>query len=668
MRKTLSILLALILVISCAVPAFAGTDESTQVKSAITYLKGLFPELNQYPDFDYSFWKDEETNKQMLNLNWNEYETNKTVSVSIDDKLVIHSMYLFENTEGRKGLGDLTKDEGIKTAQAFLNKIFKNQGLVFEYSSLSIYPEENSYSFRAVKNGIPVENSDFSVSVDKFTGKVTAFSGYSIDEITDSSFASNSGLISKDTAKGVYKEKLAPALYSFTNLDYETGDVNRFFAYAENNWFGKHQYIDAKTGEIAENYIDDVYYGYGMNEAEKATEDAEEVIMSDAEVAAIESAEGSISPAEADAAVKSKVSYSFGQRTAVFYEYDQFSDVYTWNISYKNGYASVNAFTKELLQFDSYPFKYNSNKTVSTEKAKQTAESFLKSVSPEKFEQTVLLENKSANGQFVYARLINGVPSADEQLEVTIDENTGKVRNYDVTWYAGDLPEKGSLKTGEDAFNALEADAGFGLKYVKTAKDSYTPVYDFVTSPVYLLDAATLKKLDYSGEPYFDNTEIAYNDISGKWYEGIVEKLYENGYYLPEKTDKFEGNEKITQANFLAYIFSRDVYVNDVDDLYDYAISEGVIKKNEKAPDVIVTRQGAAKILVRCLGLEQAALHTEIYKNLFTDKVQSGYEGYVALAGALKIMNGDSKNRFNGMNTLSNAQAAAAILNMLLLK
>jgi hypothetical protein len=106
----------------------------------------------------------------------------------------------------------------------------------------------------------------------------------------------------------------------------------------------------------------------------------------------------------------------------------------------------------------------------------------------------------------------------------------------------------------------------------------------------------------------------------------------------------------------------------DDDEFYKMMISDKILKENEKAPTAALTRQDAAKFVVRFLGQGKAAEHPEIFVSPFKDKVADAYKGYAAICYGLKVMQGDKNGRFNGTNSVTNAEAAVIIYNALQVK
>ena len=134
------------------------------------------------------------------------------------------------------------------------------------------------------------------------------------------------------------------------------------------------------------------------------------------------------------------------------------------------------------------------------------------------------------------------------------------------------------------------------------------------------------------------------------------------------KSDHFKPDNTITQIDFFRYLFVPEMRYYDDEGLYDMLENRGIVKGEEKAPESKLTRQDAAKFLIRYLGLGLAGERPEIYVSKFGDKVEDQYRGYASLCYGLGIMRGDEKGRFNGTKTMTNAEAASVIYNTMKVK
>ena len=200
--------------------------------------------------------------------------------------------------------------------------------------------------------------------------------------------------------------------------------------------------------------------------------------------------------------------------------------------------------------------------------------------------------------------------------------------------------------------------------YTRTAADTMTLVYGFMSFPEFSVDPVTGTLLGFDGEPFRDRRGVqGYDDIAGKWYENTVMLLLDSGYYIEGRS--FDGNAHITQEEFLRYLHSPMQSFFSQDDFYDMLIQNRIITREEIAPDSILARQDAAKYAIRFLGLGKAAQDGSIFRNPFRDRITEDYLGYAALVRSLGIMQGDSRGNFNGEHSMTRAQAAVVILNSL---
>ena len=96
-------------------------------------------------------------------------------------------------------------------------------------------------------------------------------------------------------------------------------------------------------------------------------------------------------------------------------------------------------------------------------------------------------------------------------------------------------------------------------------------------------------------------------------------------------------------------------------------VSRGVIDKDEKLQSRIISHQEAVKYLIRALGYEKLAVHTEIFKLNLADaeKVTEKFYGYVAIGDALDIIVKDAQNRFLPSSNTTRDQALKMIFNYL---
>jgi hypothetical protein len=337
----------------------------------------------------------------------------------------------------------------------------------------------------------------------------------------------------------------------------------------------------------------------------------------------------------------------------------------------------VNAKTGELMSF----YYYNNDNSKSTSgiteaQAKEKAEAYIMKTAPEKFGQSRFYEDpgvriyyplKTADVtdySFNYHRQVNGIDFIGNGFTVIVNKATGRITQYDCTWYDSvEFPPIDKVITGEQTFKVINAAGKMDLMYKKVKEGETALVYDFTTPVNFLVDPVTGAKLGWDGKPYKETALPEYTDVKGHWAEAKILKLLENGYYL--QGEKFNPNQKITQMSFLRYLYSPIQMYYDDEEFYKLMVSDKILKENEKTPTAVLTRQDAAKFVTRFLGQGKAAEHPEIFVNPFKDKVSDAYKGYAAICYGLKVMQGDKNGKFNGTNSVTNAEAAVIIYNAL---
>ena len=684
MKKIIGMILAFSLVLASSVPAFAAEVNSSGLEKAIDQVKKVVTIPSDFKDFQYSSSQYEENGKMtsVWYMNWNKTDYSGGISATVENNgyLINYNKYVNQPNEG---LGAVTKEAAQKTATAFIEKVRPDIASAMQVSKDNEYSSTDwhSFRFRLYKNDAVVGYVEARVEVNKHTGEVTGYNFQGSGEDL-SGLPASDGIISLSEAQKAYLEKIKVPLNYYSHYDYQKKKLTIFAAYTSYGESGKA--IDAKTGEAVDLYSDYRLFGgdkggYGVAKTESAANDNQ---MTKEELAAVESLSGLITKDKAESILRASVpGITSGMKltnSSLSKSYSE-PDKYLWEIGFDGAYGVVNAKTGEITSF--YIYSENSSKgssALTEAKAKDIAEAYMKKVAAEKFAQSRFYESPGyilyrsmdtpTEYSFNYYRQVNGIDFVGNGFTVIVNKASGLITQYDLRWYDDvQFPSIDKVITSEAAFEAFNKEGQLGLMYKKVNKGESALVYDFLGSAGnYLIDPATGEKLGWDGKPYKDASVPSYSDIKGHWAEATIEKLLDNGYYLTG--EKFNPNNKITQLNFLRYLYSPIQAYYDEDDFYKMLINEKVVKENEKAPNAIISRQDAAKFAVRYLGQGKAAEHSEIFINPFKDSVSEGYKGYAAISYGLGIMKGDKNGRFNGVNQVTNAEAATIIYNVLQVK
>jgi hypothetical protein len=105
---------------------------------------------------------------------------------------------------------------------------------------------------------------------------------------------------------------------------------------------------------------------------------------------------------------------------------------------------------------------------------------------------------------------------------------------------------------------------------------------------------------------------------------------------------------------------------NQYDNYYTEAIRRKLISENEKKPDAVVTRQDAAKMIVRAMNYGVLAEKGNMFTANFKDasKISAAYKGYAVIASALGIILPVNSN-FCPTTAITRGDAAEILVNYL---
>ena len=171
----------------------------------------------------------------------------------------------------------------------------------------------------------------------------------------------------------------------------------------------------------------------------------------------------------------------------------------------------------------------------------------------------------------------------------------------------------------------------------------------------------------YSGDVYLPLYKY-YSNLN--YAKDAIEALAKFGIGFADS--EFKPDSNITQADFVTLL---NAAFNDYgpiviykgisyENIYDDAIADGIVKEDEYSPDADVTRDLAAKMMVRALGFEEVATLNGIYVPIFAD-VSADSVGFTSILGAMGVIKGDENGNFNPSGTVTRADAAIMLYNYL---
>lgn len=687
MKRIISLLTALCIILAPTFPVSAGTAEGLSLEKAILTVKQVITIPTSYSDFsDYSYTSGTGDNTGTdWNLNWMDPDNQNSISATVDWKGNIINYNRYEQNSDMTVLAKVTRAQAKTTAYNLIKNVYP--GIAPQMKEVNTESALNdtyahSFQFRLYENNIPVPFVTVSVSVNKYNGQVSSFSGMP-DGFVLTSFPTAIPAIDKSAATAAYLDSLGFELSYHSTFDYNKKTLKIFAAYQTSD-SGK--YIDAMTGKVVTQYNNGPYPMIDKMSQESANlgMGGDSSALTEAEIAEILKIKSLLSQQEAIEKIKAQApagavtTYKVNSATLN----EQYNDpgVYLWNISFEDAYASVNAATGELMNFSEYNSTYTGNRNVSEEKCRVIAENYLQKIVAEKYSTCEYSENNTDYTiyaasdlpdyyTFTYDRMVNGIRFDANSLSVTVNRKSGLIESYYCNWNQNAVfPTIEGAITESKLMEIIDATASYGLMYQQTGdKGDVKLVYGFtklLDSSLY--DPKTGNPLNWDGTAYIQTTRPEYTDIKGHFSENAVLMLLQNGYYIAG--NQFHPDQKITQLSFFRYLYCNQYNGTSDEDFYKALESMNILKKAEAAPASILIRQDAAKFLIRYLGLERAATHPAIFKAVFKDKISTSYQGYAALANGLGIMKGDLKGKFNGTGQMTNGQTAVAIYQLLQVK
>ena len=656
---------------------------------------------------------------------WNSADYNKYISISVANELIIsYSIYDYSVGSSDFAFAKLTKAEAEEKAFAFLKKILGSDADKLKVYSNSLYYNLNSYdiSFAEYKDGYRNHSvAAPTVGVDKLTGEIISYwyYKYSSGEEKNYVYQDAEKIISVKDAAKAYVEKIGLDLVYLHYFDYSTKKSNIFPVYKPKS---NNKYISAVTGEVIDTSVLDSVYSREQS-ARAAGMDMGGMYYNDGQVESLGStASPSYSQAELTELEKIRDYITRDKAIEIFLEAlglskDELKDYsqnvslnknyvnqnqYLWDISfypdnmdrrsskfYGYYYASIDARDGSIISYSrsSYytPLRYDEPETeeykYTYDEAKKIVLDEIKKLSPISLEEFEFVENDNISSEkesaysFTWYRKANGILFESNGISISFDNLTGEISYYRSNWYEDvEFPELTGIIPKAKAFDKMIEYSDYTPVFVETGYDEEKNIYTL--SLVYMLgstwvtiDPYTGDYLNYMGKPDTTQQEPDYDDVKGHWSEKVVTTLTDNGIYV--WGGKFEPDKAITTREFLDYLqFYSNIdyrYYISRDKLYSYIYKPGGNSEiSDDKANATVTKQEAAKIICELLGFDRLLKKPEYLIYPFgDDEADEEYKGYITLCYMLDIIQGTKSGNYSALDTLTRAEAAQMLYNLL---
>lgn len=661
------------------------------VQNVITELKKTLNLPADYVLTGYDVVEEEALGKQriVLEVSWgDEKQESYVYATYVDGQGLVGYSHNLDQWQG--GLGTVKKTEGEQIAKDFLAKV--RPDIAPSMTPVAPYApwqgNAHHYRFQLNVNGIPAPFASADIHVDRYTGEVKLFHCTVIYRPEE--FASPQGALPLEKGKAVYQQEIGVLLNYYASSYGKEGQEKEAFPLFLTESMEKA--VDAKTGKPVTPHADlDGIYGdrpvWGESFWNWSGSFGGELIVWEGED---DDLPGVVTREKAEKHIRQVVPELLqGEGAHVYLERGAYlTDTYVWKFYSDKGEASVDPKSGELIHFTLHNLAFGDDrqsepkdKFLTEVQARQKAETWIKSITPEKFAHAAEKKTDNSNQKvenfllaqnpdsfylseytFTYYRQSNDMDYLRNGMKVQINGYTGEVVFYECYWdteVAFSALE--GLLTKEQAFTLFDEAGTFGLFYTIAEDGKPRLVYGFTMPIEFGIHGISGEKLGPDGESYWDDRVPypAYQDISAHRSEETILELQELGYYL--RGDKFKPDEMITQKDFLAYL-QPSLLESYNETEFEEVLREYIYFDDEQVNlNAKLTKQDAAKFLVELLDLEYLARNDKAFANPFSDEVEEGYQGYASLCNILGIIPKDNKGRFNGKQVLTRAEAAELI-------
>ncbi len=677
MKKVLSLVLLLVFTLGFSVCADSMADDTA---AALAVVKERIGNTDEFDIFESNV--STQGGRKSYYFNWSKTgENSKNMSVTINEEMVITNYYAYDNStipESKPSVNRLSSDEVMKNAEKLIKQlnptIADNLRLEKTNEWESLWGGSYRYRIQRYENGIPVENNSGSVRISR-DGKT--LENFNLSYTQGINFEPVENILEKEAAQKVYTEKVGMELryegYETPVLVYVPGGI------AED-------YVHAVSGEIVNPLFPESDLYFSKNEAAQDTAMGESGAyredFSAAEKKELENIAGLMGKEKAEKLVRETKVFEI-PKDSVLQQFDVFSDYknkelyyYSMNFAWKDGYARVqiNAGTGEVKSFYTY-FNPSVGEALAEDDLKNAAVNAAAYLAPKyvnKKGDGNYRPFETSGGNFMWVRYENDIPYRNNSISVRVDQVTGKLTSYNISYSNVEFPKPEGLITAKKAAEKLFEYVDYAPRYILSCTNEGQLFYDKGVPVYYLPFDAQAGINAKSGDFMADSTQTfieKYTDIEGHYAQTAIETLLRFGVGFNQPA--FMPESSILQKDFLVLIVAAfgDRYSTLIDGDFSYegayetAERLGIIKPGEKKENTVVTRQEAAVFLIRALGLEPAAEIEGIYLPMFDDVTEK--VGYISILAGMGILRGDEKGKFNPAEPISRGDSALVIYNYL---
>lgn len=673
MKKFLSVLLCLVMCISVCTPVIA--DDGDTVAKLILAVKEKFS-INDNEFVFENYNKDDYAGDVTYYLSWkskseDEYSYQPYISIRVEEDGDIQHYRLGRSYSTDNLLPKFSADDAVKKATELLGIIAPERAKSVSEGKVD---EGTLYTvrFERLENSIPVAGDYIAITLDSQTLEIINYHA----NWTEAEFPAPENILTMQQAEDAYADNIGYELiYNIVAEDKQVKEI--YLSYKAKDTSA---YIDAFSGEAK--IYSYVTYTSGSGSAMNDMLLKEEAALSPEEQKLVDEINKMISKENAEKIARGISEFKIREDAEVpgynvsQNRYGEYIASVNFSKNSKDDYyyanVSINAKTREVISFNTSQ-KNQELTEYDAEKAKANADAFLNKYYAEKLAQT---KPKFTIGEgdkysFTYDRYVNGVRVNNDKLSVSVNPYTGEISRFNCSWTDTQFPLAENVISPNMIYKNVLTDKNFRLQYITSTEYVYDEETDKETKSTNanlayalceypIFNAETGVEINSAGKPVTEKFK-GYNDIENHYCKTAAEELAKIGIY-------FEGNSlnpdsAVSQEEFLKIMLKAVKGINyiDKDDLYKYAVQDGIITNDEIGTPL--TRINAVKYFINALGFKAAAEIKGIYNCPFAD-VDLNLQGYAALAGGLGIINTQT-DTLRAYSLLSRAECLTMIYNYL---
>lgn len=661
MLKKINVIAAMLamFMVLCALPVNSLAQEKNlnkvddkTVEKLVLKAKEIFNIKDVYDNFEVNSSSDNDYGT-IYNLSWSKKDGSSDLNVSISNDMHITNYNKYENKKYETLKPNYSYEALKKYAIDTIKKIdpVNAKSLKLNESSYQNYIDDNAYIFnfdryvgdrRVIGDGASITIN----YVDKSVKRYSLNYNHGFDFSKTAEFDALKSNLTMDEAINIFKENkyIKPMIKFVIN---EKKEPRITFKTIYSNELNANYFVNS-TNKKYERYDYPVFLNNFMTK-DAAAEGAMDG-LSEYEVKGIDKIKGIKTKDEAVKKAKTFVKdASKAKVTLSNLNQDYISKDYVYNINMEIGkdekktYYNISLDAKDLtlLRFSTYNNFDSSDsdkKDLRSDELKKIALDYIKKNASDIDEKDLELM-ATENNTVYFVRVMDGYYIPENSISISVSKDTKEINEYSRAWYRKPIKYEKAKKSIDEAYDVIKKEINYEEAY-QYIRDKSDPAKSSVVL-TYMPKNTKIEIDAISGKLAKSNEELKnYSDIDKSKYKDKAILLKQMGYAYIE--DEIMPEKNLKQKDFITFVYifgSRD---SDeiIDNAYQRALREGVIKANEVNREKEITNMDLAKFMIRLKGMEEL-VGKDIFKNINTKaKLTKEENAYLSLANALGYING----------------------------